>query len=817
MKISYSWLKDYINTSETPEQIGAILTSIGLEVESIDAIEAVKGGLKGVVIGYVESCEKHPEADRLNVTKVDVGTSELLQIVCGAPNVAAGQKVAVATIGTTLYFASGDEVKIKKSKLRGVESQGMICAEDELGIGTDHDGIMILDADAKVGTPVIEYFQLENEYVFEIGLTANHIDAASHVGVARDLAAYFKSKGTDVGFEYPSVTDFKIDNTSNPYSIVVENSEACPRYTGITISNVKVFDSPEWLQKKLKAIGISPKNNVVDITNFILHELGQPLHAFDADKIDGKAVRIRTFPEGTPFVTLDEKERKLSDQDLMISSETKPMCIAGVFGGIGSGITDSTTNVFLESAYFNPVWIRKSARRHGLHTDASFRYERGADPNITPYALKRAAMLIKELAGGEISSDIIDIYPAPIKPAIIEIDYQRIFRFIGKDIGAETVKVILKALEFEIEKESTEGITVSVPTYRVDVKIEADVVEEILRIYSYNNIEIPSQVRSSLSYQPKPDKDRVINMVADFLSANGFYEAMSNSLTKSAYFENIEAFPVQTLARIVNPLSNDLNVMRPTLMFSGLEAITYNINRRNGNLRLYEFGNVYSMNPDKDVTKLEAYSESCLLSLFVTGTEGILSWNSKPVDQTFFHLKGMVEMLLERFGINLEAIAEEPVSSLYLSDGLTYKLNGKTLVEMGVVAKPIKGLLDIKQDVYAATIYWSVFMSFIKKHTVKYHELPKYPEVKRDLALIVDKGVTYSELYRMAFKTEKLLLKKVSLFDVYEGKNLPEGKKQYALSFTLRDDSKTLTDKQVEAIMDKLLKAFEKDAGAQLR
>ncbi len=817
MKISYSWLKDYLNTNETPEQLGAILTSIGLEVESIEAIEAIKGGFKGVVVGHVVECGKHPEADRLSVTKVDVGTGELLQIVCGAPNVAAGQKVAVATIGATLYFASGDEVKIKKSKLRGVESQGMICAEDELGLGTDHDGIMVLAADAKVGTSASEYFKIENEYVFEIGLTANHIDAASHVGVARDLAAYFKSKGTDVGFKYPSVDNFKVDNTNNPYSIVVEKAEACPRYTGITISNVKIAPSPEWLQKKLKAIGLAPRNNVVDITNFILHELGQPLHAFDADKIDGKKVRVRTFPEGTPFVMLDEKERKLSDQDLMISSETKPMCIAGVFGGISSGITDNTTNVFLESAYFNPVWIRKSARRHGLHTDASFRYERGADPNITIYALKRATMLIKELAGGEISSDIVDVYPTPIMPAIIDVDYQCIFRFIGKDLGAETVKTILKALEFGIEKESAAGITVSVPTYRVDVKIEADVVEEILRIYSYNNIEIPTQVRSSLSYQSKPDKDRLINMVADFLSANGFHEAMSNSLTKSAYFENIESFPVQTLARIVNPLSNDLNVMRPTLMFSGLEAIAYNINRRNGNLRIYEFGNVYSMNPDKDVTKLEAYSESYLLSLFVTGTEGVLSWNSKPVEQTFFYLKGAVEMLLERFGINLEAIVEEPVSSLYLSDGLTYKLNGKTLVEMGVVAKSAKDQLDIKQDVYVATIHWSVFMNFIKKQTVKYHELPKYPEVKRDLALVIDKAILYSDLYRIAFKTERQLLKKVSLFDVYEGKNLPEGKKQYALSFTLRDDAKTLTDKQVEIIMDKLLKAFEQDAGAQLR
>lgn len=817
MKISYSWLKDYLNTNETPEQIGAILTSIGLEVEAIETIEAVKGGLKGVVVGHVVECGKHPEADRLSVTKVDVGAGELLQIVCGAPNVAAGQKVAVATIGTTLYFASGDEIKIKKSKLRGVESQGMICAEDELGLGAGHDGIMVLEADAKVGTPINEYFKLENEYLFEIGLTANHIDAASHVGVARDLAAYFKSKGTDVGFAYPSVDAFKVDNTNNPYSIIVENAEACPRYTGITISNVKVASSPEWLQKKLKAIGITPKNNIVDITNFVLHELGQPLHAFDADKIDGKKVRVRTFAGGTPFVTLDEKERKLSDQDLMISSETKPMCIAGVFGGVGSGITESTTNVFLESAYFNPVWIRKSARRHGLHTDASFRYERGADPNITPYALKRAALLIKELAGGEISSDIVDIYPTPIQPAIVDVDYQRIFRFIGKDIGVETVKIILKALEFGIEKESAEGITVSVPTYRVDVKIEADVVEEILRIYSYNNIEIPAQVRSSLSYQPKPDNDRLINLVADFLSANGFHETMSNSLTKSAYFENIESFPVSTLVRIVNPLSNDLNVLRPTLMFSGLEAIAYSINRRNGNLRLYEFGNAYSMNPDKDVTKLEAYSENYLLSMFVTGTEGILSWNTKPVEQSFFHLKGMVEMLLERFGINLETITEEPVSSLYLSDGLTYKLNGKTLVEMGVVTRSAKAQLDIKQDVYAATIYWSVFMNFIKKHSVKYHELPKYPEVKRDLALIVDKAVSYSELYRIAYKTEKQLLKKVSLFDVYEGKNLPDGKKQYALSFTLRDESKTLTDKQVEVIMNKLLKAFEKDAGAQLR
>ena len=817
MKISYTWLKDYINITESPEKVSEALTSIGLEVESVEEVETVKGGLKGVVVGEVLTCEKHPEADRLSVTTVNVGGEVPLQIVCGAPNVAAGQKVVVATIGTTLYSPSGEEFKIKKSKLRGVESQGMICAEDELGLGESHDGIMVLAASAKVGTPAAEYFNLENEYVFEIGLTANRIDAASHVGVARDLAAYYAARSVDIGFAYPSVENFKTDNDSRHYSVEVDNAEACPRYSGLTVSNVRIAPSPEWLQKKLNAIGIAPKNNVVDITNYILHELGQPLHAFDADKIDGGKVVVRTYPEGTPFTTLDGKERKLNENDLMISSATKPMCIAGIFGGIDSGITENTTSIFLESAYFNPVWIRKAARRHGLHTDASFRYERGADPNITIYALKRAAMLVKELAGGEISSEIVDVYPQPIEPATVEFSYSRIKNLVGKDIGAETIKTILAALEVKVKNETPEGLTVTIPNYRVDVQRECDVVEDILRIYGYNNVEIPQQVKSSISYQQQPDSTRLVNTVSDFLRAKNFHEIMSNSLTKSAYFENIEGFPVQSLVRILNPLSSDLNVMRPTLTFSGLEAVALNVSQRNANLRLFEFGNVYSLNPEKGAENLKAYTEEYCLSVFVTGTTGTTSWNSKPVNQDYFHLKGVVEMLLERFGLDVNTLDEQPLLSVYFDDGVSYKLNGKTLVELGMVAKSAAKQLDIRQDVYTATLYWSTFLKYISKHTVRFSDLPKYPEVKRDLALVVDTAVTYSQLYQIARKTEKNLLRKVSLFDVYEGKELPEGKKQYALSFTLRDDSKTLTDKQVEAVMEKLLKAFEKEAGAQLR
>ncbi len=817
MKISYSWLKNYINTQESPEKIAEILTSIGLEVEAVEEVEAVKGGLKGVVVGHVVECGKHPEADRLSVTKVDIGTGEPLQIVCGAPNVAAGQKVAVATVGATLYFSSGEEVKIKKSKLRGVDSLGMICAEDELGLGKDHDGIMVLSPDAPVGTPVSEYFKLESDYVFEIGLTPNRIDAASHIGVARDLAAYLISKGQPVNFSYPSVDDFKVDNDSNHYNIVVENVEACPRYSGITVSNVHVGPSPESFQARLRSIGITPKNNVVDITNFIIHELGQPLHAFDADKIKGKKVVVRTCPEGTPFTTLDDKERKLSTQDLMICNASEPMCIAGVFGGVDSGITETTTNIFIESAYFNPVWVRKTARRHGLNTDASFRYERGADPNITVYALKRAAILVKELGGGEITSEIVDVYPTAVAPVKVELSYANITRLIGKLIEPQQLKTILLALEFKIENETAEGLTVSVPTYRVDVLRECDVVEEILRIYSYNNVEIPLQVRSSLSYQTKPDKTAMVTALSNFLSDNGFREIMSNSLTKAGYFENLAGFDTTSLVRILNPLSNDLSVMRPTLMFSGLETIAHNINRKNSNLKLYEFGNAYILNAEKGKENLKAYSEDYRLGIFITGSTGLQSWNSKPVDVSFFHIRGTVEMLLERFGIDMLQLNEESLSSPYLSDGIRYTLNGKTLVELGLVSKSVRAKLDIRQDVYAATFYWSTFMSFIKKHTVKYQELPKYPEVKRDLALVVDQKITYSQLYQIAYKTEKQLLRKLSLFDVYEGKNLPEGKKQYALSFVLRDDEKTLTDQQVEAIMSKLLKAFEAQTGAQLR
>jgi phenylalanyl-tRNA synthetase beta chain len=813
MKISYNWLKEYIYFEETPEKIAEILTAIGLEVESIEHIDTIKGGLNGVFVGHVLSCGKHPDADRLHVTTVDMGEEQPLQIVCGAPNVAKGQKVAVATVGTTLYFSSGDEVRIKKSKIRGVESFGMICAEDELGLGNSHEGIMILEQESVPGTPLKDLLQLENDAVFEIGLTPNRVDAASHFGTARDLAAYFRKNAI-----LPDVSNFMIDNYSNPYTVEIEDEDGCMRYSGITVSNVTIKPSPEWLQKRLKAVGIRPKNNVVDITNYILHELGQPLHAFDADKIKGKQVIIRTCDEGTEFTTLDGEIHKLKSTDLMICDQSEPMCIAGVFGGIDSGVTDETRNIFIESAYFNPVRIRKTSRRHGLITDSSFRFERGTDPNMTVYALKRAALLIKELAEGEISSDIVDVYPQIIEPLPIEMSYSNISRVVGKNIPAMEIKSIIEALEMKIIEEKGDSFTILSPAYRVDVTREFDVIEDILRIYGYNNIEVPSQVHSTLSYVAKPDKDKLINAISDFLTANGFREIMSNSLTKSAYYDELETYKPANSVKILNPLSNELNVMRQTLLFGGLEAIARNINRKNPDLKFYETGNCYSYKEIQSPNPLNAYKEDSRIALFLTGDEHPLSWDRKAKHSDFFTLKSLLEKLLQRFGVNISNLKVDDAPKDIFDDGLSLSIpKGKHILTFGAIAKRICRMMDIEQNVFFAEISFPAIINFVKQNKIAYKELARFPEVRRDLALVIDKNVNFSVLRDIAFRTERKLLKNVGLFDIYEGDKLPAGKKQYALSFIIQDEEKTLTDKYIEQIMQNLLTAFAKEAGAALR
>lgn len=819
MTISYNWLKKYIETNVSVGEISSILTAIGLEVDALEKVETIKGGLEGVLVGKVLSCEKHPDADKLSVTTVDVGEGEPVQIVCGAPNVAMGQTVLVATIGCTLYPTGAEEgFKIKRSKIRGVESLGMICAEDELGIGTSHEGIMVVPDVIAAGTPAREYLNIEDDYIIEIGLTPNRIDAASHYGVARDLAAYLSVNDKPVKLTRPAADKLAIDNNSNVTQIKVENTEACPRYTGITVSNVKVAPSPDWLQNNLRSIGINPKNNIVDITNYILHAYGQPMHAFDADKIAGKTVVVKTCPEGTPFTTLDGVERKLTAKDLMICDAEKPMCIAGVFGGIGSGVTEETINVFLESAYFNPTWVRKSAKYHGLNTDASFRYERGADPDITTYALIRAATLIKEIAGGEITSDIIDIYPNPIKPFKVELSLDYANKLIGKEIPKETVTKILKALEIKITKDSGDQLSLEVPSYRVDVYREADVIEEILRIYGYNNVEIGHKVNSSLSYAPFPDKDKITNSVSDFLTSNGFNEIMSNSLTKAAYYDNNETYKAENCVKILNPLSVDLNVMRQTLLYNALEAAQSNSNRRISDLKLYEFGNVYFYSPSKkEEGGLAPYSENRHLSMLVTGSENTASWNIKANQSSFFTLKGYVEKVLKRFGLDINDAKTEPFSSNLYSEAVGYSLRGKRIFEMGVISKNLRNSFDLKNEAYYMEMNFDSFVNIIKNNSVTAKDLPKYPEVKRDLALLVDKSVTFAQLRQIAFATEKKLLKSVSLFDVYEGDKLPEGKKSYALNFVLQDTERTMKDEDIDNIMSKLQQKFEQQAGAQIR
>lgn len=820
MKISLNWLKSYIDTSLKAEEIANILTHIGLEVEGMEQIESIRGGLEGLVIGKVLTCEQHPNADKLHVTTVDLGQGEPLQIVCGAPNVAAGKKVVVATINTMLYpTGEAEGFKIKKSKIRGVESFGMLCAEDEIGIGTDHAGIILLPEDTPVGIPAREYYQIEDDYLLEIGLTANRADAMSHYGVARDLAVYLQSHDMPYKLNLPDVSAFQAGSvTDKSVQVEVLNHEAAPRYMGLTITGVKVAESPDWLKTRLRSIGLNPHNNVVDITNFILHEIGQPLHAFDANKIKGRKIVVRTCPEGTPFVTLDGVERKLSERDLMICDEEKPMCLAGVFGGLNSGVTEETTEVFLESAYFNPVWIRKSAKRHGLSTDASFRYERGIDPNIAPYALKRAALLVTELAGGQISSPVTDIYPEPIQPFHFEISLDRVKRLIGKDIPDETIRKIIAALDVKIEQEEGETLHVAVPAYRVDVQREADLVEDILRIYGYNNVEIPQAVHSTLSYAPHPDREKVTNLIADLLTANGFNEIMSNSLTKAAYYDDLKAYKAENCVRIINPLSSDLSVMRQTLLFNALEAVELNTNRRNSDLKLYEFGNCYWYNPDKaSEGGLAPYSEQNHLSILITGADHALSWNTKAQPTSFYTLKAMVEKLFNRIGIDLNSAVMESLQSDLYREAVTYKINGKQIVEMGIVSKKIRSKFDIKADVYYLEMNFDTFLKLTKNHKVTVEELSKFPEVRRDLALLVDTQVTFSQLREIAFSVEKKLLKNVTLFDVYEGDKLPAGKKSYALNFVLEDTTKTLTDQVIDRVMSNLIREFERRAGAQIR
>ncbi|HVW12646.1 MAG TPA: phenylalanine--tRNA ligase subunit beta [Mucilaginibacter sp.] len=798
MKISYNWLKQYIDTDKTPEELSQILTGIGLEVESLEKVQAVPGGLEGLVIGYVKDRWQHPNADRLSLTKVDVGTGTDLQIVCGAPNVAAGQKVVVATVGTTVHPTEGEPFKINKSKIRGEESEGMICAEDEIGLGHSHEGIMILDADAPVGTLAKEYFKLNDDYLYEIGLTPNRADAASHLGTARDIAAFLKTK-----FNRPDVSAFKVDNHNRTIEVSVENAEACPRYSSLTITGVEVKDSPEWLKQKLAVIGLRSINNIVDITNYVLHGLGQPLHAFDADAVKGNKVIIKTCPEGTPFKTLDEVERKLSADDLMICNTEEPMCIAGVFGGVGSGVKSTTKNIFLESAYFNPVWVRKTSKRHGLKTDASFRFERGTDPDITVFALKYATLLIKELAGGTISSEISDIYPNPVQPFDVEVTYEHIYRLIGQAIPPDEIKSIIRALDIQIVNETAEGLSLKVPPYRVDVTRDVDVTEEVLRIYGYNNIEIPTQIRASLNNSVRPEKDDVQNAVSDLLTANGFNEILSNSLTKSAYSSDLDH-----AVKILNPLSSDLDAMRQSMIFSGLEAITYNQNRKNPDLKLYEFGKVYSVKDNK-------YIETQRFALFITGADKPEQWNQQPEKVSFYKIKAIVDGLIEK--LNIKDLAMEDTTCSKTAFGLQYMLNNKQLVKFGQVADTTLKKTDTDGPVFYADFNFDMVLNAVRKNKIVYQEVSKFPAVRRDLSMLVDKAVTFGQLKQIAQKSERKLLKDVNVFDVYQGDKLPAGKKSYALSFIFQDEEKTLNDKAIDAMMQKLIYNFGKEAGAEIR
>ncbi len=820
MNISYNWLKDYLDMPLSPDEVAAALTSIGLETGGVEAVQAVKGGLEGLVIGKVLTCEPHPNSDHLHITTVDLGDGQATQIVCGAPNVAAGQYVVVATIGTVLY--SGEEsFTIKKSKIRGVESNGMICAEDEIGIGTSHDGIIVLPESVTPGTPAKTYYNLESDYILEVDITPNRIDAASHYGVARDLAAWLKQNGYAYTLKRPSVEAFKIDNPAGKaVSVTVENSEACPRYSGLTIRNVKVAESPEWLKKHLLAIGLRPINNVVDITNYLLHETGQPMHCFDVAQIAGEKIVVKTLPEGTPFVTLDEVERKLSERDLMICNEREGMCIAGVFGGLQSGVTMQTTDVFLESAYFNPMWVRKTARRHGLSTDSSFRFERGADPNNTIYVLKRAAMLVKELAGGEIVGDIVDVYPAPISNYPVTISYEHINSLVGKTIPQDTVKSILASLEVEITSEKDGVLSLQVPTYRVDVRRAVDVIEDILRIYGYNNVEFTDTVHSNLSYKTETDSSfKLQNLVSEQLVGCGFNEIMNNSLTKSSYYASLQTYPESHCVKLMNPLSADLSVLRQTLLFGGLESIAHNINRRRPDLHFFEFGNCYTFSPEADASQkiLNPYHESLHLGLWITGHRISGNWAHPDEKTNVYELKAYVENILTRLGVERGRLLMTQTSDELLSTALSItNRDGKEIGRLGIVSTKVLKIFDIDAEVCFADLHWPLLLRLAGK-TVTFTDIPKFPSVKRDLALLLDKNITFAQVEKAALEAEKKLIKEVTLFDVYEGKNLPEGKKSYAISLLLQDETKTLNDKQIEHIMSKVVTNLQNKLNAILR
>ena len=821
MNISYNWLKQYIDFDLNPEELASALTSIGLETGSVEEVESVRGGLRGVVIGKVLTCEEHPNSDHLHITTVDLGTGEPTQIVCGAPNVATGQTVVVATVGTTLY--DGDNAfQIKKSKIRGVESFGMICAEDELGIGTSHDGIIVLNEEVAPGTPAAQYYNLSSDYALEVDLTPNRIDAASHYGVARDLSAWLARNGKVTELKRPDVSSFALENPSDAVEVVVENTDACPRYSGITIRNIKVAESPKWLKDRLTAIGQRPINNVVDITNYMLLGMGQPLHCFDVDKIAGNKVVVRNCAEGTAFTTLDGVERKLDARDLMICNAQEPMCMAGVFGGLDSGVTENTTSVFIESAYFNPTSVRKTARRHSLNTDSSFRFERGIDPNTTVYNLKLVAMLIKELAGGEICGDIVDIYPNEVKPFEVTLSYDKVDSLIGKHIEPADVDSILKSLEIEIVARREGEIDLLVPTYRVDVQRPCDVIEDILRIYGYNNVEISTTLQSSLSSKTITDKaNDMRELISEQLTATGFNEIMNNSLTKESYYADMTAYPLAECVKLMNPLSNDLSVMRQTLLFGGLESLAYNINRRSGDLMMYEFGNVYRLNPSAQSTEeapLAPYSESAHLALWLTGNVRQGNWLRAEEAATIYDMKAVVANVLTRLGISPKEIQlTVGESEIYAAMLNIVTRSGKPLGTMGLVSKAMLKKADIKQDVYFAELNWDALVRLAVKKKVTFATLPKTQPVKRDLALLIDKNVTMEQIEAVVRESERKLLKDVTLFDVYEGKNLPEGKKSYAIAITLQDDEKTLQDKQIEAVMGKVVTNLEKRLGAALR
>ncbi len=808
MKISYNWLRQFLKVNRTPEETGELLTDLGLEVEGIHEFQSVKGSLRGIVVGEVLTCEQHPNADRLKITTVNLGNGEPVQIVCGAPNVAAGQKVPVATVGTTLYDEKGTPWEIKKSKIRGESSHGMICAEDELGLGQSHEGIMVMDPALEPGTPAASLFEIEDDHVFEIGLTPNRADAMSHWGVARDLKAGLIQQGEQQELITPSVSSFHIDSRSRKVPVKITKPELAPRYCGVTVTGVEISESPGWLQNRLKAIGITPKNNVVDVTNYVMHELGQPLHAFDADRISGNEIIVQTLPAGTKFTTLDEVERELHEEDLMICDAEKPLAIAGVFGGIGSGVTSGTTNLFIESAYFNPVTVRKTAKRHGLNTDASFRYERGIDPNITEYALKRAVLLIQELAGGSVSSDIDDYYPKKVEDFPVFLTFEKINSLVGQNLSKETIKSILASLEIRVNNVTETGMGLTIPSYRVDVKREADVIEEILRVFGYNNIEFGDKINASVANSTRFEDYKLQNLIAGQLVGQGFFETMANSLTSPAYLGLSEQLKEEHAVKMLNPLSQDLSVLRQSLLFSGLEAVSYNLNRKRADLKFFEFGKTYHYFGN-------GREEQKHLSVFLSGNRNRETWTNAVQKSEFFYLKGVITSILERLGIR--ELKTSPVKNDIFSEGVSFSFNNAKLVEFGVIKKKILKNFDIGQEVLFADFNWDQVVETSKNQQNKFKEISKFQAVRRDFALLLDISVKFEEIYDIAFKTEKILLKDVNLFDVYEGANLPEGKKSYAVSFIMLDEKKTLTDKQIDKIMNKLQQNLEKQLGAELR